>query len=137
MVAQRSAFGTDLEPPSAVALKPHEVALLPENIRPVEKHHFWDRKNTILLGAVGGLAAADFFVTRTNLASGGRELNPVTRVWGRSSAGLAINFSLEAGAVIGTTDFCHRKGHHRMERLPSVVNFAGSATAVFYGLAHR
>src|ERR1700685_3476771 len=41
-------------------------------------HHFWDRENSVLFAAVGASATADFFVTRANLASGGRELNPVT-----------------------------------------------------------
>jgi hypothetical protein len=137
LIAQTSSLGADLEAPFAVARKPNAVVLLPENIQPVEKHHFWDRNNSILFAAVSGLGAADFFVTRTNLSAGGHELNPVARVWGRSSAGLAVNFSLEAGAVIGASYFFHRKGHHRMEKLPSLVNIVGSATAVFYGLAHR
>jgi hypothetical protein len=137
LIAQTSSLGADLEAPFAVARKPNAVVLLPENIQPVEKHHFWDRNNSILFAAVSGVGAADFFVTRTNLSAGGHELNPVARVWGRSSAGLAVNFSLEAGAVIGASYFFHRKGHHRMEKLPSLVNIVGSATAVFYGLAHR
>jgi hypothetical protein len=137
LLAQRSSFGTDLEAPSTIALQSNAVVLRPEYIQPGEKQHFWDSKNTALFAAVASLAAGDFFVTRANLSSGGHELNPVARVWGRSSAGLALNFSLEAGAVILTSYCCHRKGHHRIERLPSVINVAGSAAAVFYGLAHR
>ena len=52
---------------------------------------FWDRENRALFTAVGALAAADFCATRANLTSGGRELNPVTRVFSGSTPGLATN----------------------------------------------
>ncbi len=68
----------------------------PSHVQPTEsremEHHFWDRENSILFAAVGASAAADFCVTRANLASGGRELNPVTRVFAGSTTGLAFNF---------------------------------------------
>ena len=47
----------------------------------------------------GGFAVADFCVTRANLARGGKELNPVTRVLSGTTAGLATNFALETGGL--------------------------------------
>jgi hypothetical protein len=44
-----------------------------------QQHKFWDRQNTILFATHAGLAATDFALTRRNLASGGKELNPIAR----------------------------------------------------------
>ena len=83
------------------------------------------------------MATADFFVTRANLQSGGKELNPVTRVFSGSTPGLAANFALETGVVIGLSYIFHKTGHHKLERATSWVNLGGSAGAVAYGLTHR
>jgi hypothetical protein len=100
-------------------------------------HRFWDRENTILFSAVGAAATADFFTTRANLASGGRELNPVTRLFAGSTPALAANFALETAGVIGISYMWHKTGHHRLERLTSLLDIGGSAGAVTYGLTHR
>ena len=100
-------------------------------------HRFWDNKNRALFATVAAFGAADFWVTRANLAGGGKELNPVTRVFGRSTPGLALNFSLETGIVIGASYLFHKTGHHKLERITSVINIGGSAAAVAYGIAHR
>src|SRR5882724_1519724 len=60
-----------------------------------EQHRFWDTKNRVLFAAVAASSTADFAVTRANLQEGGRELNPVTRLFGTSTAGLALNFAGE------------------------------------------
>jgi hypothetical protein len=100
-------------------------------------HRFWDRENTILFSAVGAAATADFFTTRANLASGGRELNPLTRVFTSSTPLLAANFGLETAGVIGLSYMWHKTGHHKLERLTSLLDIGGSAGAVTYGLTHR
>ncbi len=102
-----------------------------------EQHRFWDRNNCVLFGAVSALSAADFVVTRDNLQSGGRELNPITRVFGKSTAGLAVNFAGESAAVIGMSYFFHKTGHHKLERAVSMLNIANSATAVSFDMMHR
>lgn len=101
------------------------------------EHRFWDRENKVLFGAVAGACAADFAVTYNNLQSGGRELNPITRVFSGSTAGLAANFAGESAGVIGLSYFFHKSGHHKLERLTPLVNFGASAVAVTYGLTHR
>jgi hypothetical protein len=101
------------------------------------EHRFWDRENIVLFTASAALSAADFTVTRQNLQSGGRELNPIVRVFGRSTAGLAVNFAGETAGEITLGYIFHRTGHHRLERIVSLVNISTSAGAVTYGLTHR
>ncbi len=103
----------------------------------IGEHKFWDRENWTLFAVSAALSGADFAVTRANLQSGGRELNPVVRVFGRSTPGLAVNFAGETAGVIGLSYFFHKTGHHRLERVVSMVNIGASAGAVSYGLAHR
>lgn len=100
-------------------------------------HRFWDRENSILFTAVAATATADFFATHANLASGGRELNPVTRMFTGSTPALAANFGLETAGVIGISYMFHRTGHHRLERLTSFVDITSSVGAVSYDLTHR
>jgi hypothetical protein len=101
------------------------------------EHKFWDTKNRILFATVTALDATDFAVTRANLRSGGRELNPITCFFAGSTTGLAVNFAGETAGVIGISYFFHRTGHHKLERIVSMVNIGGSAGAVTYGLTHR
>ena len=101
------------------------------------KHKFWDRENSALFAATAIFSAADFVVTRDNLRSGGQEFNPITRVMSGSTAGLAANFTGETVGVVGLSYFFHRTGHHRLERAVSMVDIAGSASAVTFGLLHR
>lgn len=110
------------------------VAPTPQKVAP---HKFWDRENRILFSATSAMATADFFVTRSNLASGGRELNPVTRPFTGSTPALASNFAIESAGVVGISYLFHKTGHHRLERLTSIIDIAGSAGAVGYGLTHR
>ena len=100
-------------------------------------HRFWDGENSFLFALNAGAAAADFCVTRANLASGGQELNPVTRIMTGSTPALAANFALETGGVIGVSYLFHKTGHHKLERVTSMVNFSGSVAAVAYGTTHR
>jgi hypothetical protein len=101
------------------------------------QHPFWDRQNVALFAASAALSGADFAVTRSNLQSGGRELNPVVRMFGRSNAGLALNFAGETAAIVCVSYFFHRTGHHKLERAVSMMNIGSSAAAVSYGIASR
>jgi hypothetical protein len=112
------------------------IAVTPERSKPVT-HRFWDRENTALFMANGAVATTDFFVTRANLATGGRELNPVARVFTSSTPALASNFALETAGVIGISYMFHKTGHHKLERLTSLMNLSASGGAVMYDLTHR
>jgi hypothetical protein len=124
--------------PAAVELSPFTVST-PSVSSPAtpEAHRFWDRENSILFAATAAFSTADFVVTRDNLRNGGQELNPVTRVFSSSTAGLAMNFAGETVGVVGVSYFLHRMGHHRLERAVSMLNIGGSATAVAFDLVHR
>jgi hypothetical protein len=115
------------------------IMIVPAETQPriAEPHRFWDRENSLLFAGVAGMATADFFTTHANLASGGRELNPITRVLSGTTPGLATNFVLETAGVMGVSYLFHKTGHHRLERMTSVVNIGSSAFAVTYGLTHR
>lgn len=101
------------------------------------EHKFFDNQNRVLFIAAAAFNGADFAVTRANLQSGGQELNPIVRVFGRSTAGLAVNFIGETAGVISLSYFFHKTGHHKLGRAVSLINIGGSAGAVSYGLAHR
>jgi hypothetical protein len=101
------------------------------------EHKFWDKPNCALFAAATALNGADLAVTYANLRSGGRELNPVVRIFGRSAPGLAINFGGETAGIMGLSYFLHKTGHHKLERMVSIANIGASAGAVGYGLAHR
>ena len=111
-------------------------AVIPPLIAGAE-HRFWDKRNRALFLAAAALNGADFAVTRANLQSGGQELNPLVRMFGRSTAGLAVNFIGETAGVVSLSYFFHKTGHHKLERAVSLVNIGGSAGAVSYGLTHR
>ena len=124
-------------PSGSVAMAP--VAVVPVTVEPrvPASHRFWDRENRALFATVGAFAAADFCSTRANLANGGKELNPVTRVFSGSTPGLAANFAVEAGGVMAVSYLLHKAGHHKLERITSLVNIGSSAGAVGYSLSHR
>jgi hypothetical protein len=118
-------------------VEPSYVPAINTPTNSAENHRFWDKQNCSLFIASGALSGADFAVTRANLQSGGQELNPVVRIFGRSTPGLAMNFVGETAAMISLSYFFHKTGHHKLERAVSLVNMGGSAGAVSYGLAHR
>jgi hypothetical protein len=101
------------------------------------EHKFWDKQNEMLFIAATALNGADFAITRANLQNGGRELNPVVRMFGRTTPGLAVNFVGETAGVITLGYFFHKTGHHKLERLVSAVDVGASAGAVGYGLTQR
>jgi hypothetical protein len=122
---------------SAAFVVPSSPVSVSETPKGTEGHPFWDRENRMLFASVGGLATADFFMTRANLASGGKELNPVTRIMCGSTPALAANFALETGGVIGLSYLFHKTGHHTLERMTSFVNLSASGVAVAYSATHR
>jgi len=119
---------------AAVAASPAVAAALPE----APSHHkFWDNENRALFLTVAALSAADFAVTRSILQNGGKELNPVTRLFSGGTAALAVNFAGETAGIIGLSYYLHKTGHHRLERLTPMFNIGASSFAVAYDLSHR
>lgn len=112
-------------------------ATQPEALPGAPSHRFWDRENRILFASVAASSTADFAVTYSNLQNGGKELNPVTRVFAGSTATLALNFVGETAGVMGVSYIFHRTGHHRLERLTPIIDACASGAAVTYGLTHH
>jgi len=133
--AQAPFASADLEAPTPLveAQTPASIARMIAN----SEHKFWDKQNCALLVTAAVLNGADFAVTRANLQSGGQELNPVVRMFGRSPQGLALNFIGETAGVVSLSYFFHKMGHHKLERIVSIANIGSSAGAVSYGLSHR
>jgi hypothetical protein len=121
--------------PPAITPVAFTPAFVTSNVHP--EHKFFDTQNRVLLIASAALNGADFAVTRANLQGGGQELNPIVRVFGRSTPGLAVNFAGETASVIGLGYFFHKIGHHKLERAVFLVNIGSSAGAVTYGMTHR
>ena len=117
--------------------QPIVIASQPATFPEAPSHRFWDRKNSLLFATSAAFSTADFFVTRANLQNGGQELNPVTRMFGGSTTGLAVNFVGENIGVIGISYMFHKTGHHKLERAVSMLNIGASTAAVTFGLAHR
>jgi hypothetical protein len=113
------------------------MAASPAPAEAPRQHEFWDKQNRVLFATVAALSAADFAVTRTILQNGGKELNPVTRAFSASTAGLAANFAGETAGVIALSYCFHRTGHHRPERITSMLDIGTSSFAVAYDLSHR
>lgn len=129
---------------SAALLQPASLEPLPMttsfqsvSIPEATSHRFWDRENSLLFAGNVAFSTADFVVTRDNLRNGGQELNPVTRIFAGSTAGLAVNFVGESAGVIGLSYYFHKTGHHKLERMVSVLNMGSSAAAVTFDLARR
>jgi hypothetical protein len=120
--------------PGAASVSPAVVMTLTEA---PSQHRFWDSENRILFVSVAALSAADFAVTRSILQNGGKELNPVTRVFSGSTGGLAVNFAGETAGIVGLSYIFHKTGHHKLERITPMLNIGASAFAVIYDLNHR
>jgi hypothetical protein len=126
--------GHTLSNTGAIERSPIVSSPLPEA---PSQHRFWDTGNRALFTTVAVLSAADFALTRSILQNGGKELNPVTRFFSGSTAGLAVNFAGETAGVIGLSYLFHKTGHHRLERVTPMLDIGASAFAVIYDLNHR
>jgi hypothetical protein len=129
----------DSSPASALA-NPSAVMALPAAVTlPEAPSHrkFWDTENSVLFTTVAALSAADFVLTRSILQNGGKELNPVTRLFTGSTTALAANFAGETAGIIGISYLFHKTGHHQLERITPMLNIGASSFAVIYDLNHR
>jgi hypothetical protein len=123
--------------PASIEPNPIVTAVEPVKLPEAPSHRFWDRENTILFATNAAFSTADFIVTRNNLRNGGQELNPATRLFSGSTAGLAVNFAGEAVGVVGLSYLFHKTGHHKLERAVSILNIGSSAAAVTFDVVHH
>jgi hypothetical protein len=118
------------------------VAVSPALVNPPSSapghRRFFDKWNMALFTGCAAIDSADFAVTRSNLqTSGGKELNPIVRIFGRSTAGLALNFAGETASTVGLSYLFRRTGHYKLERAVSMVNIGASGAAVTYSSTHH
>lgn len=87
--------------------------------RPV--HRFWDARNVMLFGAGATLIAVDGWQTQT-CRPNCREDNPIARPFTRRGwPGQVAASGLGIGSTIGIAYLFHRTGHHKLERIASMV----------------
>ncbi len=98
---------------------------------------FFDKWNIVLFTGTAALDFTDFAITRANLQNNGKELNPIVRMFGRSTLGLAFNFAGETAGTVGLSYFFHKTGHYKLERIVSLVNIGATSGAVSYSASHR
>ena len=134
-LAQEVSFA--LLQPAWIEPNPMVRSVEPVTLPEAPSHRFWDRENSILFATNAAFSTADLIVTRDNLRNGGQELNPTTRLFSGSTAGLAVNFAGEAVGVVAVSYFFHKTGHHKLERAVSIVNIGSSAAAVTFDVFHR
>jgi hypothetical protein len=134
-LAQEVSFA--LLQPGSIEPNPMVRSVEPVKLPEAPSHRFWDRENTILFATNAAFSTADFIVTRNNLRNGGQELNPATRLFSGSTAGLAVNFAGEAVGVVGLSYLFHKTGHHKLERAVSILNIGSSAAAVTFDVVHH
>jgi len=134
-LAQQVSFA--LLQPASIEPNPMVKSVEPVTLPEAPSHRFWDRENTFLFATSAAFSTADFIATRNNLRNGGQELNPVTRVFSGSTAGLAVNFAGEAVGVVGLSYIFHKTGHHKLERAVSILNIGSSASAVAFDVVHH
>ena len=133
-LAQEVAFA--LLQPASIEPNPMVRSVEPVTLPEAPSHRFWDRENSILFATNAAFSTADLIVTRDNLRNGGQELNPTTRLFSGSTAGLAVNFAGEAVGVVAVSYFFHKTGHHKLERAVSILNIGSSAAAVAFDVVH-
>jgi hypothetical protein len=123
--------------PGSIGPLPMSTSVQPATLPEASSHRFWDRENSLLFATSAAFGTADFFVTRNNLHDGGQELNPLTRLFAGSTAGLAVNYAGETAGVVALSYFFHKTGHHKLEHAVSMLNIGSSAAAVTFDLAHH
>lgn len=102
------------------------------------KHHFLDRTNSLLMGASAAALAADGWSSRSMLARGIPEMNPLARPFVGSNGGSLLYFGGSQAGVVGGMYWLHRRGHHRLEKiLPIAVSGMETWCAIHNSRLHR
>ena len=113
-----------------------QEAATPSTSVDFQQHKFFDRQNSILFGAHVGFAATDFALTHRNLASGGKELNPIARPFtDLGTPGEVLFFAGSTAVSIGTSYLLHKTHHHSLERWVARYGVAESGAAVAFDLS--
>jgi|ERR1035438_7268723 hypothetical protein len=92
------------------------------------QRRFWTAENTVSVGILAGLVAADGITTQRGLNEGFREVNPVMRPFAtRGATGEAAGSALGFGAALGVAYWLHHTHHYKAERIAMRAMVAGEA----------
>lgn len=109
-----------------------------EELPTAPSHKFWDKPNIMLFALDSTAKTADFVATHHNLSHGGVEFNPLARpLCNKGTAGQSVFFFGQSAAAIGVSYLLHKSGHHRLERMFTLVNIVDSTYGATYSFAHR
>jgi hypothetical protein len=88
---------------------------------PDPEHRFWDRKNSLLIAAVGASRALDYSST-LNFRRRGRDEAFLTNDIVDNHAAFAAIEAAGTAVSIGVSYLFHRSHHHRLERWTSILH---------------
>lgn len=97
-----------------------------------EVHKFADTGNRISFVAMVSARSFDTVQTCHNIKIGGGE----DQLPGNSCKEVALFNTAFAGAGIGAAWLLHKTGHHKLERFPMWISFAGAAQGIAYSSTH-
>ena len=92
------------------------------------QRRFWTVENTVSVGILAGLVAADGITTQRGLNEGLREVNPVMRPFAtRGATGEAAGSALGFAAALGVAYWLHHTHHYKAERIAMRAMVVGEA----------
>ncbi|HXZ81380.1 MAG TPA: hypothetical protein VEG30_15735 [Terriglobales bacterium] len=102
----------------------HEMLVEPKAEAPrVPPHHFVDRENVALFGAITMSRLADVHSTYRNMRLGYPEAELPQALVNSRPGFVAFSLGM-VGANVGAAYLFHRAGHHKLERATSYIHFA-------------
>jgi hypothetical protein len=112
--------------------------IVPDAPEAKTEHLFLDRTNSLLLGASAASLAMDGWSSRSMLARGVLEMNPLARPFVGSTGGNLLYFGGSQAGVVGGMYWLHRLGHHKLEKvLPIAVAGMETWCAIHNAGLHR
>src|SRR5258707_3869465 len=111
---------------------------LPDAPEAKSEHHFFDRTNSLLMGAGAAAIAADGWSSRRMTDMGNIEQNPMARPFVGSNGGSVLYFGGSEAGLVGGMYWLPRSGHHKIEEvLPVVFSRLGTRCAVYNAPLYR
>jgi len=92
-----------------------------------EEHRFWDGTNAWLFAGTGAARTLDYFST-LNMRRRGRQEILLSNDAVDNHAAFAAIEAAGTGVSIGAAYLFHRTGHHKLERLTSIIHISAATT---------
>lgn len=116
-------------PEKPAARQPEQQTPPATNPPPLRVHKFNDRKNLWLFGGIGLVRGLDFASTK-NFRRRGRDEILLTNEVVDNSAAFAVIQAAAVATSIGVSCLLHRTGHHKAERVVSIVHISVAGVGV-------